>query len=100
MHPLAQKLSSLRRRLILRQRAAAVCWIAATVLAAAMVLGVADYVVRFGDPGLRIMATFALASSATWAVYRWWYAPSRRRLIPLVVARRVEEHFPQLRDSL
>ena len=100
MHPLSQKLSSLRRQLVLRQRAAAACWTVATVLAAAIALGTADYLVRFADPGLRIMATFALVSAALWAVYRWWYKPSRNQLAPLAVARRVEAHFPQLRDML
>ena len=100
MHPLAQKLSSLRRQLVLRQRAAAACWTAATLLAAAIALGTADYLVRFADPGLRIMATFALVSAALWAMYRWWYVPSRNQLAPLAVARRVEAHFPQLRDML
>ena len=100
MHPLAQKVSSLRRQLVLRQRAAAACWTAATVLAAAIALGTADYLVRFADPGLRIMATFALVSAALWAVYRWWYVPSRNQLASLAVARRVEAHFPQLRDML
>ena len=100
MHPLSQKLSSLRRQLVLRHRAAAACWTAATVLAAAIALGTADYLVRFVDPGLRIMATFALVSVALWAVYRWWYVPSRNQLASLAVARRVEAHFPQLRDML
>ncbi len=100
MHPLAQNLSSLRRQLVLRQCAAAACWTAATLLAAAIALGTADYLIRFADPGLRIMTTFALVSAALWATYRWWYVPSRNQLAPLAVARRIKAHFPQLRDML
>src|SRR3972149_6142018 len=100
MHPLTQKIPSRQRRLALRERAVAACWIAATVIAAALLLGLLDYWVRFRDPGLRIMATAALVAAAPWAVYRWGFLPSRRRRVPLAVARRVEAHFPQLRDSL
>ena len=80
--------------------ATAACWTAATLLAAALALGLADYLVRFRDPGLRIMATAALVAVAVWAAYRWWYRPGRKRLGPLAVARKVESHFPQLNDSL
>ncbi len=100
MHPLVQQIDSLRRRLVWRERAAAACRVAAALLAAALVLGLVDYLVRFSDPGLRIMATAALVAAVGWAAYRWWYVPSRRRLRPLHVARRVEARFPQLHDSL
>ncbi len=99
MHPLTRKIAALQRRLAVRELAVAACRIAATMIAAAIVLGAADYFVRFRDPGLRILATATLATAVFWAVYRWWYLP-HRRLVPLVVARRVESHFPQLRDSL
>ncbi len=100
MHPLTQKIASLQRRLAYRQYATAACWTAAAILATAIALGITDYVVRLRDPGLRIMATTALAAVAVWAVYRWWYRPGRQWLLPLNVARRVELHFPQLNDSL
>lgn len=100
MHALAQRIATLQRRLALRERAMTGCRIAATVLAAALLLGLLDYWVRIRDPGLRIMATAAFVAAAIWAVYRWWYLPSRRPFVPLEVARRVEARFPQLRDSL
>ncbi|HEX2474188.1 MAG TPA: hypothetical protein VHK01_05555, partial [Lacipirellulaceae bacterium] len=100
MHPLAQQIVSLQHRLLWRRRAAAACAIAAAAIAAALVLGMADYVLRFADPGLRIMMTLVFAGAIAWAVYRWWYVPSRPSLAPLAVARRVEQRFPQLRDSL
>jgi hypothetical protein len=100
MHPLAQNIATLQRRIAYNRRAVAVSWTAATIIAAALALGLADYVLRYRDPGLRIMATTALALVVMWAVYRWWFKPSRQRLAPLVVARRVESHFPQLNDSL
>jgi uncharacterized protein YdcH (DUF465 family) len=69
-------------------------------LAATLALGLIDYVIRYTDRGLRIMATAALAAAAAWASYRWWYVPSRARLAPLSVARRIEAQFPFLGDSL
>jgi hypothetical protein len=100
MHPLSQIIASIQRRLVWRRRAMAACWILATAIAAALVLGVADYLTRLSDPGLRVMATAALMASVAWAAYRWWYLPLQQRLVPLAVARRVESQFPQLRDSL
>jgi hypothetical protein len=100
MHPLAQRIASLRRRLILTQRAVAACWIVATVITVALVLGMIDFLLRISDTGLRVMATLALAAAATWAVYHWWYRRGRRRWEPLTVARKVETEFPRLRDSL
>src|SRR5439155_1974736 len=95
-----QRIASLQSRLVWRRRAVAVCWIGATAVAAALVLGLIDYLVRFNDPGLRIMATAALAAAVAWAAYRFWYLPKQQCLAPLVVARRVEARFPQLHDSL
>ena len=100
MHPLTQRIATFHRHLLWRWHVTAACWVLATAIAAALVLGLADYLLHFNDPGLRIMATTALALAVTWAAYRSWYLPSQRRLQPLDVARRVEGHFPQLQDSL
>ena len=100
MHPLSQKIASLQRQLVWRRRAVAACWIVATAIATAFALGLIDYLVRFNDHGLRIMATMAFLAAMAWAAYRWWYLPQQQRLAPLSVARRVEAHFPQLHDSL
>ncbi len=99
-HPLAEKLAELEHRLVVRRWAVAACAAVATVLGAALVLGAIDFAVRYNDRGLRVMASAALVAVAGWAAYRWWYVPSRRRLGPLEVARRVETRFPELGDSL
>src|SRR3954471_22464628 len=98
MHPLSQKIATLQRQLIWRRRAVALCWIGATAIATALVLGSIDYLVRFSDPGLRIMATIAFMAVVAWAAYHWWYLPRKQRLDSLVIARRVEARFPQLHD--
>ena len=68
MHPLTSKISNLRRRMIVWQRTAAACWTLATVLAAVRVLGAIDYIVRYSDPGLRILASAAFAAVVVWAL--------------------------------
>src|SRR4051812_38608167 len=98
MHPLSDKIAWLQRQLVWRRRALSACWVGATAIAAALVLGVIDYLVRSSDPGLRIMATLAFIAIVAWAAYRWWYLPQQQRLAPLIVARRVEARFPQLHD--
>jgi hypothetical protein len=100
MHPLAAKITALQRRLLLRERAVAVCRTMAVVLAAVIVLGLLDYGLRYVDRGLRVMATLALAAVIVWAAYRWWYLPRTRWPTALTVARRIETRFPQLHDSL
>lgn len=100
MHPLTQKIEVLRRQLIWRRRLTAAFWVLAAVIGAALVLGLADYWIRFQDSGLRIMSTSAFAFCVAWATYRFWYVPSRGRFQTLDVARRVESHFPQLQDAL
>ena len=100
MHLVTEKIAVLQRQLVWRHRATAICWIAATTLTAACVLGLIDYLVRFADSGLRIMASAALLAAAAWAVYYWWLRTKRQRIGQLSVARRVESRFPQLRDAL
>jgi hypothetical protein len=100
VHPLTQKLAAIQRRLTLRRTATAACRIAAALIAAALVLGLIDYAVRYRDVGLRLMATTAIICITLWAIYRWWYRPRCRKLTTLGVARRIESQFPQLNDSL
>src|SRR3954465_12321452 len=100
MHPLSQKIASLQRQLLWHRRAVAACWVGATAILAALIIGLVDYLVRFNDPGLRIMATAAFLAALTWAVYHYWYLPQQQRLAPLATARRVQARFPQLHDSL
>jgi hypothetical protein len=100
MHSLTSIIADLRRRLVWHRRATAACRTLAVVVAAAAVLGAADYLIRFNDRGLRLMMTGALTAVAAWAIHRWWIQPRRHRLAPLSVTRRIESKFPQLRDRL
>ena len=100
MHALTEKIDALRRGLILRQRSTAACWTFATVVAVAMVLGGLDYWLRYTDRGLLALATGALVAAVGGSVYRWWVRPDRIGTDSVTIARRVEQEYPQLRDSL
>lgn len=100
MHPLSQKITELQHQLAWQRRAVAACRIGAVAIGIALLFGLIDYLVRFNDRGLRIMATATFVAAIAWSAYRWWYLPRLRALSPLVVARRVESQFPELHDSL
>ncbi len=101
MHPLAAKIVDLQRRLVGRERAAALCAILAAIVAAALALGLVDYAFRISDRGVRLMFTATFFAIAAYSIYRWWYVPRRQRQLgQLAVARRVEVQFPQLGDRV
>src|SRR4051812_5561719 len=100
MHPLSQKIESIERRLIRQRRMVGACLVLATGLAAAVLLGLIDYVTRASDFGVRLMSTTTLLAAIGWAAYRWWYLAAIKPLDSLIVARRLEARFPQLQDSL
>lgn len=73
----------------------------ASVVAAWIVLGTLDALVRPTDPGLRWMLSIAAWGSMAGAY--WWITQWRLRVQsigPVYVARRIEQTFPQLRNRL
>jgi hypothetical protein len=99
-HPLERRLILLRGR---ARRLLAIYGIGAFlagVLGGAMMLGWLDYLLRFEDRGLRIMASLALAGVIGWTAYRFVYLPRRKRLDDLALALKVERQFPNLEDRL
>ena len=100
LHPLQQRIAALRsrvRRLVLLY---ALSWVVSGVLAAVVVLGLADYLFRFQDPGLRLMASLAALAVVGWTGYRFLYRGLAARLSDLDLARRLQRRFPHLGDSL
>ena len=99
-HPLTRKIVALRRRV---RRLAAVHALSVAVVAwlvAVLVLGAADYWLRFEDRGLRLVASLAAMAVAGWSL---WYAArsvAAARLGDGELARHVERCFPALRDRL
>ncbi|MBI3836801.1 MAG: hypothetical protein HY288_02555 [Planctomycetia bacterium] len=99
-HPLEQKIGQVRsqaRRLLLLH---ALGWTVGLVTAAILLLGLADYLIRFQDHGIRLMCSLALVLTMVWACYRFWLVDLGRRLGDVEVAQRIERRFPVLTDRL
>ena len=101
MHPLTQKIASLQRRLLWRRRVAAACWIVATAIAAALVLGTRRL----------LGAISAIRACESWRRppslpprpgprIAGGIVPSRRRLVPLASPGASRHIFRSFNDSL
>ncbi len=99
-HPLEQRLALLRSRVKRLLAVYGISALLAGVLSGAMALGWLDYLVRFQDRGLRIMASLGLAGVVGWLIHRYFYLPRRRPLGDVDLAMRVERRFPILADRL
>ncbi len=100
-HPLEQKIGQVRRRARWLLGLYALGWTFGIVLAAVLVLTLADYLIRFQDPGVRVMASLSMVAVLGWAVYHFvvvGFADSK--LGDVQIARRIEHRFPSLTDRL
>lgn len=99
-HALQQRIAGVRSRA--RRLAAlygASCIVAA-VVGAAVLLGAADYLIRFQDPGIRVICTLVVLGVVAWTCYRHLYLPLATQLRDVDVAARLQQRFPQLEDRL
>ncbi len=85
------------RRLLVTEAAAR---LATAMLAAGVVLGTADYLVRFEDRGIRFMSSLALAAVAGWMFYRSVWPALKARLGDAELAWQLERRLPILADRL
>ena len=63
-------------------------------------VGLADYLIRFQDRGIRLMCSLSVLAVAAWAGYRFWFLSFRQRLADVAIAKRIERRFPALADRL
>jgi hypothetical protein len=99
-HPLETRIGALRLRV--RGWVAVYglgCWLG-FALTAVLLGALADYLVRFRDPGIRVLATLAVSGVLAWAAYRYIYLPWTVRLRDVDLARRVQVRYPSLGDDL
>ncbi|MBM4090456.1 MAG: hypothetical protein FJ276_13700, partial [Planctomycetes bacterium] len=75
-------------------------WFTATVCLAALGAGLVDYLVCFRDAGARLISSAGVWLLTFWAVRRFLCPAWRYQCSDLLAARRVERHFPVLRDRL
>jgi len=99
-HPLEQRIGRVRRQVRLLLVVYAVGWTMATITAAVLVLGFADYWLRFQDPGIRLMGSLAVVAVACWAVNRFALHLLSFALGDVQIAQRIERYFPVLTDRL
>jgi len=100
MHPLEQKITSLRTRLRRLLTLYGVSRVVGVVVTMVLALGMVDYLVRLEDRGLRVIATLILLGALAWSGYRFLYLGLAARLRDVDLARRVQRRFPALEDEL
>src|SRR5688572_15428058 len=95
-HPLQQTIRALgrqARRLLLLY---GVSRVVAVLLAMILVVGLADWLFRFEDRGIRLMATACVLLAGSWAFGRYLWIAARRRYDDVGIALRIERRFPAL----
>ena len=99
-HPLEEKVAGIRRRarrLVLWHGALA--FLSVGILAA-FAAGLADYLLRLRDPGLRVLASASALAAAAWAFFRFLYPAVTYCCSDVRVAQHIERRFPCLADRL
>jgi len=70
------------------------------VVTTAFVMGLADYLLRFEDPGVRFLSSIAVVVVLGWSIFRFLYPAIRYRPTDVHIAQHIEQQFPQLKDRL
>ena len=100
LHPLEQKIVALRRRVRRMATLYGLSIATAALLATTAALGLTDYLLRFQDRGLRILALLLVLGTLGWTFYRHVFAVWLARLRDVDLALLVERRFPSLGDRL
>jgi len=99
-HPIEQRIRVLRARVRRLVAVYGLSWVVAVVVGAVIVLGLADYLIRFQDPGLRVICSMLVVGVLGWTGYRYLCLPLLARLSEVDLALRLERRFPSLADRL
>ncbi len=99
-HPLEKRIAALRNRLRRLLAVYGLGWLVTAGLAAALAMGLLDYLLHFQDRGIRVIASLSVWGVVLWAGYRFLLVPQTARLSNAELARRVQRRFPQLNDGL
>ncbi len=100
VHPLEQKLVELRRRVRPMAAMHGLCVVFTALLCAIVAMGSLDYLFRFQDRGLRVIASLFVLAVWGWTLYRHVLAVLWVRLNDVELAGRVQRQFPSLGDQL
>ncbi|MGH7137913.1 MAG: hypothetical protein ACREHD_19365, partial [Pirellulales bacterium] len=99
-HVLERKIAAVRRRVRRLLVVDAAARVAAVMMAVGFGLGTIDYLVRFQDRGVRLLASLALAAATAWTFRRFVWPVLQARLTDVELALEVERRLPILRDRL
>jgi len=99
-HPLEQRIAAFRNRVRRLLTLYGLCWTTGIVLAAVILIGLADYAIRFEDRGIRILASSVVVAVLVWAAYRYLYLGLTAKVGDVELARHLERRFPSLGGSL
>lgn len=92
-HPLDQKIAKLRRTVRRTVALTGVGWVLAVSFSVALALGLADYWIRFEDPGLRVLATLTLLAALGWSAFELLFRRLAVRLSDVDLARLVQRRY-------
>ena len=98
-HPLEAKIGAVRRRAHRLVWTFGLSRLSSAFVAVLLAWGVADYLLRFQDRGVRIIGSIAALAVLVWAVYRCQQTVRRARFRDLDVALRIERRFPELQED-
>ncbi len=99
-HPLKRRIALLRSRVRRLLTLYGLSWIVGAVVAAVIVLGLADYLLRFQDRGIRVICSLAVLGALGWTAYRYLLVVLTTPLSDVELARRLQQRFPKLGDGL
>ena len=99
-HSLDKRIAAIRRGAKTILVVHGVCWIVGSTISVALLFALLDYAIRIEDTGVRVIGTLLCLTTFAAVAYRYLYQGLRRRFSDVSIARRIEQHFPQLRERL
>lgn len=97
---LDRRLTDIRRRLRQVLVTYGMSWLAAVILGSIVSVCVADWMVHFDDPVVRLIFLLAIAAGAVYIARRYLLGPLKVNLSDTDLALRIEDRYPGFQDSL
>lgn len=94
------RLSDVRRRVRQVLATYGASWLAAAVVGSVLLVCLADWLVHFDDPVVRLIFLLGIVGGAVWVVRRHLVAPFSVHLTDTDLALRIEDRYPGFQDSL
>ncbi len=99
-HPIQARIGILRRRVRGLLVVYGAGWWLACAVGVVALAGTIDYLIRFREPGMRVLVTLAVLGVFAGAAFRFLLPVGRMRFSDVALARRVQSYFPRLGEDL